>query len=342
MLEKKTVTSHKKLQNNHMIVVKEKERKMKWPLIVDRSCQQATKMSKKSPPTPDGDSNHPCTIASAALSSRQRQYHRARQTIFILLILAIGLLVFGVIPRENVIFDVENNGNNFLYEYECEFYCDALSSQVSNASDTIGAATAPSSNCGPGCVGPGEFNVNGCHLSAVLPATTIATIATTVGIENDIIFDSGHTRHTPQPGSDITAPPHTIDRTSEFNVNEYVFNENEFNNEINNIFDIYFNENYYDNDINNAYYYYATTATDENKNKNKHEKGPKGPVTNTQTEAQTQHPAAPVIDIIDKVSRRFDNIECIFNCNIDRIGLKYDVLSGMFIFIFNFFCIVLW
>ena len=332
----------------------ERERMMKRPLIVDRSCQQATKMSKKNPPTRGGeplkDSNHPCTTASAALLSRQHQHHRARPTIFILLLLAIGLFLFGIIPRENVIFDVENNGNNVLYEYECEFYCDALSSRVSNTSDTIDAATAASCNCGPGCVGLGEFNVNGCDLSAVLSATTIAT-----GIENGIIFDGGDTRHISQPGSDVTAPPHTIGRTRpvgaglhEFNVNECVFDENEFNGAINNTFDIYFNENYYDSDINNTYSYYATTATDENENKQKHEKGPDGTIMNTQTTAQIQHPTAPIIDriheivVMGKGSREFDNIECIFNGNIDRIGLQYNMLSGMFIFIFNFFCIVLW
>ena len=278
-----------------------------------------------SPPTPGGepceDSNHPCTTASAALLSRQRQ------TIFILLILAFGLLVCDIIPRGNVIFDVENNGLNVLYEYECEFYCDALSSHISNASDTINAATATSCNGDPGCVALGEFNVNGCDVSVGLPATTIATI---VGIENEIIFHSSDTPHTPQPGPDVTAPPHPtpqiIDKTRavgiglpEFKVNEYVFIENEFNNGINNIFDIYFNENYHDNDISKAYYYYATTATDENENKKKPERGANGPVTNTQTEAKPQRIIAQVIDIIDEMvaiskgSRGFDNIDCIFS-----------------------------
>ena len=295
-----------------------------------------------SPPTPGGepfgDSNHPCTTASAALLSRQRSHshrhsHRQRQTIFILLILVFGLLVCDIIPRGNVIFDVENIGLNVLYEYECEFYCDALSSHISNASDTINAATATSCNGDPGCVALGEFNVNGCDVSVGLPATTIATI---VGIENEIIFHSSDTPHTPQPGPDVTAPPHPtpqiIDKTRavgiglpEFKVNEYVFIENEFNNGINNIFDIYFNENYHDNDISKAYYYYATTATDENENKKKPERGANGPVTNTQTEAKPQRIIAQVIDIIDEMvaisegSRGFDNIDCIFNGSLDRI-----------------------
>ena len=221
MLEKKNCIFKPKLDNNHMRVVKEKGRRMKWPLFVDRSRQQPTNMNKKNPLTSGGeplkDSNHPCTIASAALSSPHLHSHRPRPTIFILLVLAIGLLVFDIIPRENVIFDIANNGFDVLYEYECEFYCDALSSHVSNASDTNGAATVTSCNCCPGCVGLGEFNVSGCDLAAVLPATTIATIATTVGIENEIIFDSDDTLHTPQPGPDVPAPPHdtlhTIDRT---------------------------------------------------------------------------------------------------------------------------------
>ena len=113
-------------------------------------------MNKKRPPKPGGeplkDSNHPSTTASAALS-----HHRASPTMFILSILAIGLSVFGIIRRENVILDVETNGFNVLYEYECEFYCDALSSHVSNASDTIGAVTTTSCNCAPGCVRLGEL-----------------------------------------------------------------------------------------------------------------------------------------------------------------------------------------
>ena len=35
------------------------------------------------------------------------------------------------------------------------------------------------------------------------------------------------------------------------------------------------------------------------KKKKKHEKGPKGSVTHTQTEAQTLHPTAPIIDRIE-------------------------------------------
>ena len=105
---------------------------------------------------------------------------------------------------------------------------------------------------------------------------------------------------------------------------------------MNNIFDIYFNENYHDNDINNAYYYYyAETATDENENKKKPERGANRPVTNTQTEAQTQHPTAPVIDIIDKMvasgkgSRGFDNSDCIFNGSMDRTGITIsDVIHS--------------
>ena len=61
------------------------------------------------------------------------------------------------------------------------------------------------------------------------------------------------------------------------------------------------------------------------KKKKKHEKGPKGSVTNIQTEAQTLHPTAPIIDRIDEI------IEMV-NGNIDRIGLQYDMLSGMFFY----------
>ena len=63
---------------------------------------------------------------------------------------------------------------------------------------------------------------------------------------------------------------------------------------------------------------------------------------NAHTDAQTQHPTAPVIDTNDRMvaigkeSREFDNIGYIFNGNMNTIGCAYDMLSGMFIFIFIF------
>ena len=48
---------------------------------------------------------------------------------------------------------------------------------------------------------------------------------------------------------------------------------------------------------------------------------------------------APANDRMDQIgteSHEFVNIGCIFNGNIDRIGLEHDMLSGMFIFIFIF------
>ena len=86
----------------------------------------------------------------------------------------------------------------------------------------------------------------------------------------------------------------------------------------------------------------VTTTTNENENKMMHQNGSNGPVTSTQTEAQTQHPTAAVIDrndrmvVIGKQLPTFDNIGCIFNGNIDRNGLRYDMLSGMFFFYFFF------
>lgn len=131
-----------------------KERKMKWPLFVDRPCQQTNK-SETSPPTsgdePLQDSNHPCTTASAALSPRARCHPSPR-------------------PSQT-----------------CEFNCDALSSRTSNTSDTISEATATATwfNFGWGGGGLGELDSLGCDLSAVLPAPAMIT---TAGIENENIF----------------------------------------------------------------------------------------------------------------------------------------------------------
>ena len=325
--------------------VKVKEESEKWPLIIDRSSQQATNMSNKSRVTPGGesvkDSNHPCTTASAALPFRSRQHphphlhHRLCPTIFISLFLAIGLLVFDIIPRENVIFCFENNGSHVV---QCEFYCDALSSCVSNASNAIGATTATSCNCDTGCVGLGEFNVNGCGSSGVLPQTTTAT---TAGIESEIIFDSGDTPHTPQPG--VTAPPHptphTIGRTRpvgvglrEFDVNEYVFDENEFNHEINNIFDNL------ECDLTGVLQATATvtTITNENKNGIKYENG--HTCTNTPYNSISDRNDRMVS--IGEESRKLIILDAYVM--VIWIQLDTNMLFGMFIFIFFFFLHVLW
>ena len=72
----------------------------------------------------------------------------------------------------------------------------------------------------------------------------------------------------------------------------------------------------------------------------KFQNGPNGPLTNT----ETQHSTASVIVTHDKIvatgmeSHEFDYIGFIFNGNLDGIGLQYDMLPGMFIFIFIFDC----
>ena len=87
----------------------------------------------------------------------------------------------------------------------------------------------------------------------------------------------------------------------------------------------------------------ATIATNENKNKNIFESGPVWGHT-IQTKNHTQHPNAPRIDRKDAIDQtdiaccEFDNIECIFDTNMDGIGLQYYISFGMcFVFSLLFF-----
>ena len=64
--------------------------------------------------------------------------------------------------------------------------------------------------------------------------------------------------------------------------------------------------------------------------------------TSTQ-HTKTQHSTALVTSTNNRValtgteSRKLNNIECVFNGNIDKIELQHDILSGMCIFIIFYF-----
>ena len=60
--------------------------------------------------------------------------------------------------------------------------------------------------------------------------------------------------------------------------------------------------------------------------------------TQTQTQTQAHHP----IDSGGVGLVEFNNIRCILIGHIDRIGLQYDMLAGMFIFIFIFLVVLWW
>ena len=85
----------------------------------------------------------------------------------------------------------------------------------------------------------------------------------------------------------------------------------------------------------------ATVITNENQNKMKHEQESNEPLANTQT-TQIKYSTPQVIDTNNRIDqagielRKFDNVGCIFNGKMDKIGLQYHVFSGMIIFLFIF------
>lgn len=85
----------------------------------------------------------------------------------------------------------------------------------------------------------------------------------------------------------------------------------------------------------------ATGITNENKNKMKYKCESNEPLLNKQAKAQRRHSTAPAIDQSNKIdpnsveSRKFDNVEGIFNGKMNQIGLQYDMFSGVY-FYFHF------
>ena len=69
-----------------------------------------------------------------------------------------------------------------------------------------------------------------------------------------------------------------------------------------------------------------------------------GPLWGQQTQTQVHHPIAPEFNGHDRIDSigvglvEFTDMGCIFNNSTDRIGLQYDMLSGMFfLFLLSFF-----
>ena len=171
--------------------MKVKKRNMKWPLIANRSRQQQTRQSEKSPSAMEGrivkELNHPRDNTSAATipQSSPRQHEAIFiSTINLIIVIMLGCL-FKLVLRE--LGDLNHHFNVLNCEFELE------KSSLSNEYDIVcDALTSPTTdtlfNLGLRGVELGEFNNVGFNLSAVLTASAIATIITNEN-ENEMIFN---------------------------------------------------------------------------------------------------------------------------------------------------------
>ena len=180
--------------------VRLKERKMKWPLMSNRSSpqqfQQTTRQNEKSPPTPGGETpqqhlNHPRARTSAVLNTTSPDSHHPipNQRNILLILTLIGLIFFFTAPELDVF-------NNEIIDVNSEFKlqkmvlnndCGVSSSPTNN---TIGVTYTSLFYFSPTGVGLAEFNNLGCEFNAVLAATATVTIVTNEN-KNQNIFESG-------------------------------------------------------------------------------------------------------------------------------------------------------
>ena len=185
------------------------DRKMKWPLIADRSRQQKARQNEKSTSGMDRivkELNYPRDNTSAATIPQPSQPLPARPH-SATFISAIGFIIammfgclFGLMSRElgdfnygfnvlNCDFELEKSGHGLSNEYDLD--CDARTSPTIDALFNFGVRG----------VGLAECNNLGCSSSAVLMAFTIATIITNEN-ENEMIFASGQLCDTQTQTSD--------------------------------------------------------------------------------------------------------------------------------------------
>ena len=247
-----------------MIKVKVKERRMKWLVIKDRSSQQQPKQRLISTwpqiwsKSVEISVNH--SNANAPLMRPSAPHSRSHQGIFISLISAIVLpigTIFGdILVGFKDYFSVLNDDFDFELEYDLR---GVLSSHTNNTTGAPGYTQVPGFNLFPTGVGLAEFGDLGCDLCAVLSARAIVSTATTVTVANKSGSNGPYTQTHTQTQQHRATP--AIDRDDklsltgvglhDFDINvhlfDVVFNQNELEYDLNNMFHIYLNENYYDN-----------------------------------------------------------------------------------------------
>ena len=333
---------------------------------------------------------------------------RSRQGIFIsfisfisAIVLAIETMFGDIFVRFNDYFSVLNDDLDFELEYDLR---DVLSSHTNDTIGTPGYTPVPGFNLRPTGVGLAEFDDLGCDLCAVLSAPAIVPTVTTITVANRSGSNGPHTQTQQYPATPTIASNDKLGLTGVglhgFAINihlfDVVFNENELEYDLNNIFHIYLNQNYYDNSgianppgmfIFNVFIFLfcGAVARELTSRLRKRElklqislrgivlfvfvafvsfyfvffviqkTGPSDFATalgintfNINTVLLWQQQLTEMTEWI-KLVKNHINIGCIFNSNIDRIGLQYDMLSGMFIFMlvvfyflffFYFYCFV--
>ena len=194
MLGKKTVTFNKKLDNNHHIrVVKEEKRKMKWPLIICRSCllQQERQRFVSTWAQICSKSVEISVIfpnESAPLCA-SRSFRTILFLVFSAIVLAIASIFAALLQLRPGDFNGFNdyfNGFEWaksgLSDNEYGFDCGTLASHTFDTMHTIGATHTQSVNFDQTSVRLVKFNNVEGDSSGALAATTTATILTN---END-------------------------------------------------------------------------------------------------------------------------------------------------------------
>ena len=177
--------------------MKEKERKMKWPLI-DRSSQRLTKRFVSTWPHIWSKSVEIfvyCSNASAPLMRPSPPHSRSHQGIFISIISAIVLpigTIFGdILVGFKDYFSVLNDDFDFELEYDLR---DVLPSHTNNTIGAPGYTPVPRFNLFPTGVGLAEFGDLGCDLCAVISAAGIVPTVTTVIVANKSGINGPHTQ----------------------------------------------------------------------------------------------------------------------------------------------------
>ena len=162
----------------------------KWPLFIERTCQQETIKSKTSTPAWDDtlfkDWNNPCAKASAASNTISQPLLTTIKTspiLFISLILTVIGCVFEVKSREVCDFNDKTNDSNDGFELECELECGA-SSPGNKRIVAIPHTTAPEFISTLAAVGISQASVSAHELS----------IQITQGIKNENEIKNGSGR----------------------------------------------------------------------------------------------------------------------------------------------------
>ena len=244
-----------------------------WPLFINRTCQNETNKNETVTPARGGASlqiwNDPCTRVSAAAELTLRQSTPSSHTSPIIYVLSIFMVIQHILELKSHEFDDFNETNGFdngfelEYELKYEFKCDALSSPTNKSIGALACTSISGFGVTPTGGSSCQADVIGYDLVAVLSATS----ATTILIKNKYemkydtspIWPHAQTHPAPQLTTPITDRMFIFDLigavSRDFNDLECKvgvgLNEDEFKQNIHNVFNHYVNENF----DNNGYWY---------------------------------------------------------------------------------------